>query len=100
MATPVLHVGSTQVLFVATPTSTIRVYYFSTICVYYKGVRQFYHTRYHCTKIKIVNKLRTIPRKLGVFLGEENMLRYRLKGESISVTGKNLPPQKNYLKSR
>ena len=47
-----------------------------TITVYYKGVRQFYHTQYHCTKIKIVNKLRTIPRKLEVFLGEENMLRY------------------------
>ena len=29
-------------------------------------------------------------------MGEENMLllRYRLKGESISVTGKNLPPPK------
>ena len=31
---------------------------------------------------------------------EENMLRYRLKGESISVTGKNSPPPPNYLKSR
>ena len=43
---------------------------------YYKGVRQFYHTRYHATKINIgvVNKLRTVSRKLEVFLGEENML--------------------------
>ena len=76
-----------RVLVVATPTSTISVYY--------KGVRQFYHTRYHSTKIKIVNKLRTISRKLEVFLGEENMLevgvRYRLKGESIRHR-KKLPP--------
>ena len=41
---------------------------------HYKGVRQFYHTRYHATKINIVNKLRTVSRELEVFLGEENML--------------------------
>ena len=41
--------------------------------------------------INIVNKLRTISRNLEVFLDEENMLRYRLKGESIRH-GKKLPP--------
>ena len=59
---------------------------------YYKGVRQFYHNPYHSTKIKIVNKLPAISRKPGVFLDEENMPRYRLRGESISIMGKNSPP--------
>ena len=50
-------------------------------------------TTIHTTllKLTLVNKLQTISRKLGVFLDEENMLRYRLRGESISVTGKNFP---------
>ena len=61
MCTTLVHV-----LFVATPTCTIHVYY--------KGVGQFYHNPFHSTKINIVNKLQTISRKLGVFLDEENML--------------------------
>ena len=52
----------------------------------YKGVRQFYHTRYHATKINIVNKLRTVSRKLEVFLGEENMLRAVLSNQNHART--------------
>ena len=65
------------VLFVATP--------MSTISVYYKGVRQFYHNPYHSTKINIVKKLRTISTKLGVFLDEDCCLLFLLFGFDVFV---------------
>ena len=69
--------------------------------LHYKGVQQFYHNPYHSTKINIVNKLRTISRKLEVFLDEKTCSDIDL-GVSLYPSQKKTSPnnKKYYLKSR